>query len=67
MKILINKTATAEDHDGTEYVFGPEGREYSIGEGGLTKEMASDLVKRKAASKINVNTVKPMEVTTDGD
>jgi len=62
MKIQMHKTATAEDIDGTEYVFGPAGREYAIGEGGLTKSMADKLIKSKAAKNLKKST----EASTDG-
>lgn len=63
MKIKMKKTATAESSDGTVYVFGPGGREYSTNDGLLTKEMADSLLKDKAADKVMKS--KPLEVETD--
>ena len=66
MKIIMKKTDTAEDKDGTVYVFGPAGREYSTDDGRITKEMADSLMKDKSAEKVSTTSKsKPLEVEND--
>lgn len=65
MQIRMKQIATAEDRDGTRYVFGPEGREYNTeSDKVLTEDMARQLVKAKAATDLKKGT---QEVSEDGN